>query len=133
MGKPVKIVDLATQMIALSGFRPHEDIEIVFTGLRPGEKLYEELSHGNESVTATEHPKITRLVSPPMPQSDIKVFLADLADALDDGVYDPSILRELLAAMVPEYTPYVPAKRPAADTPPMRSPAEPLASALSGH
>ena len=109
MGKPVKIVDLAAQMIALSGFTPHQDIEIVFTGLRPGEKLYEELSHGNERVTGTEHPKITRLVSPPMPQSDIKLFLADLADALDDGVCDPATLKELLATMVPEYTPFVPA------------------------
>jgi FlaA1/EpsC-like NDP-sugar epimerase len=112
MGQPVKIVDLATQMIALSGFTPHQDIEIVFTGLRPGEKLYEELSHGNERVTATEHPKIARLVSPPMPQSDIKAFLADLADALDDGVLDPASLKELLAMMVPEYTPFHPADPP---------------------
>ena len=112
MGEPVKIVDLATQMIALSGFTPHQDIEIVFTGLRPGEKLYEELSHGNESVTATEHPKIARLLAPPMPQSDIKSFLTDLADALDDGVYDPATLKELLATMVPEYTPFHPSDPP---------------------
>ncbi len=133
MGKPVKIVDLATQMIALSGFTPHQDIEIVFTGLRPGEKLYEELSHGNESVTATEHPKITRLLSPPMPQSDIKLFLADLADALDDGVFHPAILKELLATMVPEYTPFHPADplpSAAASAPPERLPAGPLTDAV---
>ena len=127
MGKPVKIVDLAVQMIALSGFTPHQDIEIVFTGLRPGEKLYEELSHGSEKVTTTEHPKIMRLVSPPMPQSDIKLFLADLADALDDGVFDPATLKELLATMVPEYTPFHPAAPPA---PPVHLPAEPLACAV---
>ena len=122
MGSPVKILDLATQMIALSGFTPHQDIEIVFTGLRPGEKLYEELSHGNESITATEHPKIARLLAPPMPQSDIKSFLADLADALDEGVFDPATLKELLATMVPEYIPFHPADPP----PPAAAAAAPL-------
>ena len=122
MGKPMPILDLAHQMIALSGLKPHEDIEIAFTGLRPGEKLYEELSHGHESVTVTEHPKITRLLSPPMPPGDISLFLADLADALDDGVFDPATLRELLVTMVPEYTPFHPA-----DPPPGGLPAESLA------
>ena len=117
MGDPVKIVDLATQMITLSGFTPHTDIEIVFTGLRPGEKLYEELSQGNESVAGTDHPKIARLVAPPVPSGDIDAFLADLADALDDGVYHPSILRELLTAIVPEYQPFTPPP-PAAEEPP---------------
>ena len=134
MGSPVKILDLATQMIALSGFTPHQDIEIVFTGLRPGEKLYEELSHGNESITATEHPKIARLLAPPMPQSDIKSFLADLADALDEGVFDPATLKELLATMVPEYIPFHPADPPppaAAAAAPL--PAEPRVQAVLAH
>jgi len=133
MGKPVKIVDLATQMIALSGFTPHRDIEIVFTGLRPGEKLYEELSHGNESVIATAHPKITRLVSPPMPRSDIRAFLAELAEALDEGAFDPAGLKELLTTMVPEYTPFqscVPPTSANEIAPPKRVGVEPLASAV---
>ncbi len=108
MGHPVKIADLAAQMIELSGFTPHQDIEIVFTGLRPGEKLYEELSHGNESVAPTKHPKIARLLAPPLPRSDFKEFLADLADAVEDGVLDPATLKALLAMMVPEYTPFYP-------------------------
>jgi FlaA1/EpsC-like NDP-sugar epimerase len=57
MGEPIKIVDLAKDLIRLSGLEPGEDIEIVITGLRPGEKLYEELLHKNEDI-ATEHEKI---------------------------------------------------------------------------
>ncbi|WP_100278057.1 polysaccharide biosynthesis protein [Mariprofundus aestuarium] len=58
MGEPVKIVDLAEQMIRLTGLEPGRDIEIKFTGLRPGEKLYEELFHASEKLAATSHPKI---------------------------------------------------------------------------
>ena len=56
MGAPVKIVDLARQMIRLAGLRPDQDVEIRFTGLRPGEKLYEELFHGREPPEPTGHP-----------------------------------------------------------------------------
>ncbi len=58
MGKPVRILDLARDLIILSGLRPDVDIPIVFTGLRPGEKLYEELSIKGENMAATRHPKI---------------------------------------------------------------------------
>ena len=58
MGKPVKIYDLATRMISLAGLRPGKDIQIIETGLRPGEKLYEELLNNHEQIIATNHKKI---------------------------------------------------------------------------
>ena len=58
MGEPVKIVTLAEEMIRLSGFRPYVDIDIQFTGLRPGEKLYEELLLAGEGIQSTGHAKI---------------------------------------------------------------------------
>ena len=58
MGKPVKIVDLAVRMIELAGYKPNEDIEIQFTGLRPGEKLYEEVLSDEENTIPTHHKKI---------------------------------------------------------------------------
>ena len=112
MGKPVRIVDLATQMIALCGLTPHEDIEIVFTGLRPGEKLYEELSHGGEDVTATAHAKIARLLSPPLHHGYVAMFLTELTAALDEGISDSATLKALLAKMLPEYTPFLPTAPP---------------------
>ncbi len=58
MGRPMKITELAEQMIRLAGYVPHQDIKIVYTGLRPGEKLYEELFHGGENVAKTSHSSI---------------------------------------------------------------------------
>ena len=58
MGEPVRIVDMAMNMIRLAGLIPEKDIEIVYTGLRPGEKLYEELLNKEESTIPTHHEKI---------------------------------------------------------------------------
>ena len=62
MGHPVKIIDLAKQMIELSGFRVGDDIEIKFTGLKPGEKLFEELQHNCEEYSGTAHPRVMKFV-----------------------------------------------------------------------
>ena len=71
MGRPVKIRDLARQMIELSGFAPGRDIPIEFTGLRPGEKMSEESTHGCEIQSPTSHPKIQKLTRPPRIRSVI--------------------------------------------------------------
>jgi FlaA1/EpsC-like NDP-sugar epimerase len=107
MGEPIKIVDLAMQMIRLSGFKPHEDIEIVFTGLRPGEKLEEVLSYSLENVTQTEHPQISRLVSPVRDYSDVRPLIDELAVAAEDLGLSADELKELLVKAAPEYTPFI--------------------------
>jgi FlaA1/EpsC-like NDP-sugar epimerase len=102
MGQPVKIVDLARQMIELSGYKPDADIEIKFTGIRPGEKLYEELRHTEESHEPTEHPRIFKLRvegSPPGPDS----WLAELAAVAASG--DSLSMKAAMRRIVPEYTP----------------------------
>ena len=67
MGKLVKVVDVARQLIELSGLRPDIDIELKFVGLRPGEKLFEEINHNTENMASTDHPKIMRFVGEPLP------------------------------------------------------------------
>jgi len=102
MGEPVKIVDLARDMIRLSGFS-EADIEIKFTGLRKGEKLFEELLATNEHTRATGHPKvrIMRALAAPDP-AWVRETLAwlDAPDTLDDHA-----VRGQLARLVPEYRP----------------------------
>lgn len=100
MGQPVLISDLADKLIRLSGKRPEEDIKIVYTGLRPGEKLHEELFHHDENITSTEFKKIhlaeTRKVDPEL----VNTIFARLSNKLDN--YDSS-LSECIKALVPEY------------------------------
>lgn len=103
MGQPVKIVDLAKQLIELSGLRLGADINIEFVGLRPGEKLYEELSYKGENITRTRHPKIMRLVCQPEPLEQIRRRLARLEERLHDS--NPECLKRLLKEVVPEYHP----------------------------
>ena len=78
MGEPVKIVDLARELIILSGFKPGEDIEIAFTGLRPGEKLFEELSIEGEDMQHTRHPKIGIWKNMPMDRTKLRGNMDEL-------------------------------------------------------
>lgn len=80
MGKPVKIIDLARRMIELSGLIPDKDIKITFTGLRPGEKLYEELLRKSESDLPTENPMIFRAESIKLDYQEVRKALEHLID-----------------------------------------------------
>jgi FlaA1/EpsC-like NDP-sugar epimerase len=107
MGEPVKIVDLAKEAIRLSGFEPDRDIPIVYTGIRPGEKLFEELLTAEEGTEATKHRKI---------------FRARLSFELQDGNFTENLMKlealskigdnegivEVLQKMIPTYTPQRP-------------------------
>ncbi len=103
MGKPVRIVNLARQLIELSGLVPGEDIDIKFIGLRPGEKLFEELSHRSENLMPTNHPKILRFLSRPVPLKVVQEHLTKLSHQLHISAAPE--LKEALRALVPEYTP----------------------------
>jgi FlaA1/EpsC-like NDP-sugar epimerase len=105
MGQPVRIVDLARQLIELSGFRPEEDIDIEFVGLRPGEKLFEELSHKGENIAPTAHPKIMRFVTKPQSMEEVRQVLECLRARVH--VAEPDELKMLIKSGVPEYQPYL--------------------------
>ncbi len=119
MGDPVKIVDLARDMITLSGLRPETDIEITFAGIRPGEKLFEELSTEDEHIGDTTHPKIGiwkhRLEDPKIVTSavDRLMAMADTATSVE--------LQAALGQLVPEYSfsidPQQPVEVPVASSP----------------
>jgi FlaA1/EpsC-like NDP-sugar epimerase len=102
MGEPVKIVELARQMIELSGFKPDEDIKIDFTGLRPGEKLYEEPIHEMENVEPTTHPKLRRLRNNRSNGSGDLV--AEMYAIYREAAGDGNRLKAWLAEKIPEYS-----------------------------
>nr|WP_215730841.1 nucleoside-diphosphate sugar epimerase/dehydratase [Pseudomonas lalucatii] len=109
MGQPVKIVELAEKMIHLSGLSvrseksPHGDIAIEFSGLRPGEKLYEELLIG-DNVSPTDHPMIMRANEEHLPWETFKKVLAELQGAVERDDYDRvrQLLRETVSGYAPE-------------------------------
>jgi FlaA1/EpsC-like NDP-sugar epimerase len=101
MGEPVKIVDLARELITLSGFRPGEDIEMVFTGPRPGEKLFEELSIEGEDMLRTSHPKIRIWKNIPMDREKLRAGINELTTIT--GTQSYSRIVEKIKELVPEY------------------------------
>jgi FlaA1/EpsC-like NDP-sugar epimerase len=102
MGEPVKILDLATQMILRNGLKPDEDIQIKFTGIRPGEKLYEELSATNEQTRPTSHEKIRVWQLPLASTQQVESMLETLRTALSSG---PTKIVDALKQCVREYEP----------------------------
>jgi FlaA1/EpsC-like NDP-sugar epimerase len=101
MGEPVKILDLAENLIRLSGHVPYRDIDIVETGLRPGEKLYEELLVKSRDVEKTDSDKIFVEHQPPITPEELEQKLAILNAALERN--DPNQVREALHKVVPTF------------------------------
>jgi len=103
MGEPIKIYDLARNCILLSGLQPEQDVKIVFTGLRPGEKLVEELLTQGEGIARTWHDKIRVLSSLEVPFEQVRAWLDELS-ALVEAKSMHALVGKL-GAIVPEYTP----------------------------
>lgn len=100
MGKPIKIYDLAKKLISLSGYKPERDIEIKFTGLRPGEKLYEELLMSEEGLKKTAHSKIFIGRPGTLTLEELKEKL----DRLRDVTYtDEKTVKKIMSEVVPTY------------------------------
>ena len=105
MGKPVRIQDMANDLIRLSGLEPEKDIPIIFTGLRPGEKLYEELVSKEEKAQSTDHKKIMVLNNGTnnMPWEVMKREIQSLIDI--SLQFDTDAIKRKLQHMIPDYTP----------------------------
>lgn len=103
MGEPVRIADLAANMIRLAGLIPGEDIEIHFTGVRPGEKLFEEINGQDESMLPTFHEKIKIFQEPPIRQETITAWIEGLVELLA-ARRDEHVIKHI-AELIPEYQP----------------------------
>jgi FlaA1/EpsC-like NDP-sugar epimerase len=104
MGEPIRILDLANDVIRFNGFEPGKDIEIVFTGLRPGEKLYEELITKGEGIVPTRHDKIMVLTPDPCDNHNrLGEKVEELIRVAD--TFDIPAIKAKLKEIVPEYTP----------------------------
>jgi O-antigen biosynthesis protein WbqV len=101
MGRPVRIVDLATRMIRLAGLKPHEDVKIEFTGLRPGERLHETLFHDDEKLVPTDARGILLARPRVMMLSELGAVLVELEAA--GRARDEAALTRLIRALVPEF------------------------------
>ena len=101
MGYPMRIVDVARQLIELSGLQPEQDIEIHFTGLRPGEKMSEEVNYENEVLHPTHHPKIRKLCLPPDGFPDVDAALDEIQSVMTS--MHPTELKAWIHGLLPEY------------------------------
>ena len=115
MGNPVKIVDLAKRMIHLKGLEPFKDIDIVFTALRPGEKMYEELFTDTEEFIKTDHPRILKGVKSEPAHADLIPMLQDLE--VNAASHKNDIVSTILNDILTEFNPYQYLKNKAEEMP----------------
>ena len=108
MGSPIKIIDLASELIKLSGFEPYVDIDIQITGARPGEKKTEELSNSKENLDTTKHDKIFVLDNKNFNNLEISKTVSKTIELEDDfKSMDPKKIRSLISSVLEEYNPMV--------------------------
>ena len=104
MGEPIRIVDIATDLIRLSGLTVGADIEIKFTGMRPGEKLYEEMFFSAENVLTTDHPKVLRARNGILPEGVMRRIETLVSAA--EAEHPDDELKQLLRSLVPDFHPH---------------------------
>jgi FlaA1/EpsC-like NDP-sugar epimerase len=100
MGEPVKILDLAEDMIRLSGLQPYEDIDIVFSGIKQGEKLFEELEITGENLLKTQHPKIFIGKIATYSSEEVEDIMSNFRQAVEEN--NESKIRRLFNHFLPE-------------------------------
>jgi len=106
MGNPVRIKDMAHDLISLSGYEPGKDIRIEYIGVRPGEKLFEELAFDGENLSKTDHGKILVLKENRSLQTDWTAFEAKIGELADIcATFDRESLKQMLISIIPEYQP----------------------------
>ncbi|MBE6401078.1 MAG: polysaccharide biosynthesis protein [Verrucomicrobia bacterium] len=105
MGEPVKIIDVARHLVRLSGLRPDVDIEIKISGLRPGEKLFEELKTEGEEFEPSGHSRISRFISTPMDYDKLEDLLAALRKIVQKQSRNE--IKQDIRLIIPEYVPYL--------------------------
>jgi FlaA1/EpsC-like NDP-sugar epimerase len=121
MGEPIRILDLARALIRSRGLRPHEDIEIAFTGLRPGERMTEDLTADDEATRATEHPDVMEVISPTMTTGSELDFLVDKLHKLALEQRSTELIRLLRKASRPPVGPRADKVNQASEEPSARS------------
>ena len=114
MGDPIRIVDIATDLIRLSGLTVGTDIEIRFTGMRPGEKLYEEMFFSAENVLTTDHPKVLRARNGILPEGVMRRIEALVSAA--EAEHPDEELRQVLRSLVPDFHPHPTTPSPSSDS-----------------
>jgi FlaA1/EpsC-like NDP-sugar epimerase len=106
MGEPIEIMELAKTLITLSGFKPGEEINIVITGPRAGEKLFEELRIEGEDMQRTRHPKINIWKNIPMNRDKLRAGINELVNLTKVQINNQREILEKIKELVPEYTGY---------------------------